>query len=111
MNDGTPIEHYHLVRDAQDRRLQIVNGRTCPVQKNASNAGQLDFTCCAVEKPCANDGLQFFDASTQCGWGQMDVVSGRSKAAPFGHGDESLKLLQIEIDVSHASMILKIAIQ
>lgn len=41
----------------------------------------------------------------------MDVLGSSTEAATFGHGDECLQLLQIEIDVSHASIILKIAIQ
>jgi hypothetical protein len=41
----------------------------------------------------------------------MDVICGGSKATALCHCDKSLELLQIEIDVSHASIILKIAIQ
>lgn len=55
------------VRNAQDRRLQIVDRRTCTLQKNTPQTGELDFPGGSVEESGANDGFQLFDPSAQCG--------------------------------------------
>ena len=79
-----------LDRDAEHGSLEIIDRTACALQKNTSQAGQLNIPRRAVEQPDTNEGLELFNTPTDGGRRNVDGLCRSTETALVRYRNEGL---------------------